>query len=619
METRKEGTVDNKTKSSTQKRQYDAVRSKATTITEGMDHLEMGSSSSRGSGHDILRAASLESQREEKIRELGHSNHIDATIDRHGKTASTVLRRCYVQGLQEERFIHSMLDRLKLCPEEVKGPISSVLFDHLPQDNTGQIQTVSLFEWGRDYTMKLYTSKTPELRQYLDSPQLHPDTALDAALHVQAVRNEIIDEPHRFLRLEETEGATAQQREATLMIDNGCALSLESWDDHREGRIEDFHALMHKEYWPEGSSDIWQIDPEELPQIRTKLDLSSLQLAHQGHAVQSLEVLKYMGSTGEDHPSSPTGEGVHYKNSEEKWHITSKLTTSGGDYFTPITEIQHDESQDAGEHAQHLVEPFLSGREQDTVNTVLRQGDILPENYWRNENANWRLIAGQRQKYHESLHPAIDQYAQGEIADQRERGAERTVILDVAGGNGDLAERIIKNAHKNFPEHPIDYILIDGSNPDITLANERFGTLVSSLGAQHITARAIEVDLRQYRPGPMASEQNLPHEYRSHAEAMKQDLHLPSEGVNLVLNSGGILNRGITNDAGEAANYLGVLTHMMKPGEGSGIYSGLTPLRITVDTHAKIGGTDIHNLTDPYSSRQAHVVRRALSRDHGES
>jgi hypothetical protein len=597
----------NRYKNFTRKITYDVGRAKTVEISEGM---EAGKGSDGVSGHDMLRRALLEGEKRREVREAEQGDvHIDRVIDQLGETASALLRRCYVQGLTEERFILSMLKRLKRCPEEVKRSITGMMHEHLPQENAEKIQTTCLFEWGRNYAARLYTSEVPELRQYLNSPRIHLDTARDAASHLQAVREKIIANPYQFLLLEESEGKAAQIRRERVTIDNGCGLSLAHWDEDRKEEREQFHAIMQDGDWRENFPDIWEKKPEEAPQIRTMYNLSLLQLTHQGYAVQSLEILQYVEKGSEENNEPIMREGIQHQGSRKKWYITSKLTTAGGDYYTPITE-RRPGLQDAGEQVFHLLESFLTGMEQDGLNTILREDDILAEDYWYNEDVNWRFIGKQYRRYFETLHPAIDQYTQHEIEDQIEQGAKRTIILDVAGGNGDLAERIIKHTHRYFPEHPIDYILIDLSEPDIRLANERFRALIALLGVEHITARAIQVDMGKYLPDAEATRQDSHREYRSQAEAMKRDLRLPQEGVNIVINSGGILNKGITNDAGEAANFLGVLTHIMKLKEGSGIYSGLTPLCITADTHNTVGGTKIHNLIDPYARCQMHVVRR---------
>jgi hypothetical protein len=262
METSHKEVSEPRSKSPIQETTYDVSRAKMVKISETM---ETGEGSDSVPGHDMLRAILSERKKGREIREAEHGDaHTDRVIDQLGETASAVLRRCYVQGLPEERFILSMLERLKRCPEEVKSSIAGVIYDHLPQENAEKIQTICLFEWGRDYMMKLYTSETPELRHYLSSPQMHLNTALGAALHLQEVREKILASPHQFLLLEESEGIVAQTRREMMEIDDGCGLSLACWDEDCEEERECFHTIMEERDWREDFPDIWKKSRKKL-------------------------------------------------------------------------------------------------------------------------------------------------------------------------------------------------------------------------------------------------------------------------------------------------------------------------------------------------------------------
>ena len=172
-------------------------------------------------------------------------------------------------------------------------------------------------------------------------------------------------------------------------------------------------------------------------------------------------------------------------------------------------------------------------------------------------------------------------------------GKREVTILDVAGGNGDLSERIIKDTQARFPELAIAYRLVDFSQGDIDLANKRFGTL------KHVTASATHKENMSV--------------YHFDAEQMKLDLGLPQEGVDIVINSGGLLNGGVARNVEEARSYNRMFANLIRPG-GFGIYSGLTDLYINVTDHDE-NDMKILNRYDEYSGRQMHVVQRPESQD----
>jgi hypothetical protein len=196
-----------------------------------------------------------------------------------------------------------------------------------------------------------------------------------------------------------------------------------------------------------------------------------------------------------------------------------------------------------------------------------------------------------RENYYTNIHLAAARYALNAIA---ALGRQEITILDLPGGNGDLAERIIKEAQARDSKLRINYKLLDGNETEVHLANKRFRTLNS----EHIKASAFQRDIRAYG---------------FDAEKMKGDteIGLPQEGVGILMSCGGMPNKLIAKDTKEAANCVSFYTDLLDREGAFAIYCGASSLLVNFADHKKLEhkGIEVRNLSDP-SNLQIHVVRR---------
>src|SRR5947207_13439522 len=80
--------------------------------------------------------------------------------------------------------------------------------------------------------------------------------------------------------------------------------------------------------------------------------------------------------------------------------------------------------------------------------------------FWQGVDSNWRNYNKARMLYSTKLHLAASYFIQSAIDDivqhaditQQEKGEFTLTIADIAGGNGDLAERIIKGTQARHPK-----------------------------------------------------------------------------------------------------------------------------------------------------------------------
>lgn len=225
--------------------------------------------------------------------------------------------------------------------------------------------------------------------------------------------------------------------------------------------------------------------------------------------------------------------------------------------------------------------------EYDTANMAT---SLAGDAHWQDKAADWRLGAGENRKtYYSLVHPKIAQYVLSLLS--ATPTPDNVTILDIAGGNGDLAERIIKElAVAEFPG-VLTYVLVDYSDADVTVAKRRFANMRLPSDFKVKTV-ALTRDMLGY-------------EYDA-ARALK-DFGIP-HGADIIINSGGLLNNQIGNDNKTPSRFNQMYGQMLKPG-GYGVYSGLTPLLVNAATHRSQGLTVI-NLYDPEAQRQLHVVQR---------
>jgi SAM-dependent methyltransferase len=205
--------------------------------------------------------------------------------------------------------------------------------------------------------------------------------------------------------------------------------------------------------------------------------------------------------------------------------------------------------------------------------------------------ADWRLGTGENRKtYYSQVHPKISQYVLSLLPALPT--PKDVTILDIAGGNGDLAERIIKEAGAQAaPGTQLTYILVDYSEADVAIAKRRFANMILPPGFP-VKPVALTRDMLRYGYD---------------AAAAREDFGIP-KGADIIINSGGLLNNQIGNDNQTPLRFNQMYGQMLKPG-GYGVYSGLTPLLVNAKMHRDQGLTVI-NLYDPQAQRQMHVVQR---------
>lgn len=228
--------------------------------------------------------------------------------------------------------------------------------------------------------------------------------------------------------------------------------------------------------------------------------------------------------------------------------------------------------------------------EYDTANMAT---SLAGDAHWQDKVADWRLGTGENRKtYYSQVHPKIAQYVLSLLPVTPT--PENVTILDIAGGNGDLAERIIKEvAVQTGPGIQLTYILVDYSEADVALAKRRFANMSLPPG---------------FPVKPVALTRNML-SYGYEAARAREDFGIP-KGADIIINSGGLLNNQIGDDSQTPLRFNQMYGQMLKPG-GYGVYSGLTPLLVNAKMHRDQGLTVI-NLYDPQAQRQMHVVQRPM-------
>lgn len=217
--------------------------------------------------------------------------------------------------------------------------------------------------------------------------------------------------------------------------------------------------------------------------------------------------------------------------------------------------------------------------------------NLAGDAHWQDKIADWRLgTGGNRKIYYSEVHPKIAQYMLSILPFTPT--PDQVTVLDIAGGNGDLGERIISElASQLFIEMRLNYILVDYSKADVAIATRRFKNLKLPKGFR-VEAIALTKDMLAYQ---------------YNAQAALHDFGIPG-GADIVINSGGLLNNQIGNDLQTPVKFNRMYAQLLKPG-GFGIYSGLTPLLVDAATH-RAENLRIINLHDPEVDRQMHVVQR---------
>src|SRR6266852_397001 len=105
-------------------------------------------------------------------------------------------------------------------------------------------------------------------------------------------------------------------------------------------------------------------------------------------------------------------------------------------------------------------------------------------------------------------------------------------ILDIAGGNGDLAERIIKEvAAQQIPGMQLTYVVVDYSDADVALATKRFQNMKLPSG---FPVKTVTLTRDMFK-------------FDYDAALACQDFGIPG-GADIIINSGGLLNNQIGDD-----------------------------------------------------------------------
>lgn len=223
--------------------------------------------------------------------------------------------------------------------------------------------------------------------------------------------------------------------------------------------------------------------------------------------------------------------------------------------------------------------------EYDTSHMAL---NLAGDAHWQGKAADWRIDkGGNRRTYYAEVHPKIAQYLLGLVPPDR----AAITVLDIAGGNGDLAERIIGELGRARPQGDlrVRYVVVDYCADDIAVAKERFAALADSHPFAETTALVRDM-----------------FKYDYDASALLKDVGL--KAADFVINSGGLLNNQIGDDTESPRRFARMYANLLAPG-GYGIYSGLTPLLVNSATHRQ-HGLEIRNLYDIETEHQVHVVRR---------
>ncbi len=504
---------------------------------------------------------------------------------------SEAFRSGYVLRLYEENLTLEVMDQIMKLPA-VKREFMDMLQRDIPEYHSSfpdsalyraRVQTARAFQYAQDYMDRLFVlDKTPP---HLDRTEVHAKF-VRAIIKMQDEKQEkILKDPDSII-FSGTKGRDDSREKKIKGIDAGHASPQEVWSGDRRAAIE---KVWREANWQEEPPEAWKAALEDFPQTRFVLDLSPFQLSYQEKPLESLEVMQYNSVKG-----NPP-------------YTTSKFTTKDKTYYTPVVA---EEQQDIGFQTFKQVWPFLSGAEFEKKVTTTEK-ETKSDSYWQSQDQNWRLSAKIRKHYYDSIHPAIAHYTMSAIEHLEKSRKTKVTILDIAGGNGDLGERIIKDARARFPKLEITYKLVEKGLEDVRTANERFRALNSeSEYGPRITATATQKNMFDYRVE--ASDGT----YYFDAEQMKRDIGLPQEGVDIVINSGGLLNQSVSGDVKEpvvkepvriAALFNRMYTKLMSPG-AFGIYSGRTPLRIHASDHEE-NGMEIRNLYDWFSNQQMHVVR----------
>lgn len=250
---------------------------------------------------------------------------------------------------------------------------------------------------------------------------------------------------------------------------------------------------------------------------------------------------------------------------------------AGGDFVQRITSLRYGLDGDKCEY--------------DTANMATT---LAGDAHWQDKVVDWRLgTGGNRKIYYGEIHPKITQYVLSILPFTPTPG--RVTILDIAGGNGDLAERIIRElAAQLFAEVRLTYILVDYSGADVAIAANRFQRFqdMKLPSDFHVQATALPRNML---------------DYGYDARRALQDFGIP-DGADIIINSGGLLNNQIGDDKQTPVKFNRMYAQLLKPG-GYGVYSGLTPLLVNAATH-RAGGLKVINLYEPEVDRQMHVVQR---------
>ncbi len=521
------------------------------------------------------------------------------------ETPKILHTRYYVQCLYEEDVISSVIDRVMHHPKIIHD-LMDMLGHDIPESHPSfsdptlyrkVVQTARAFQFASRYRENL-KQLLDDPSPYLDSKstEIHERIAYKTMKKVYNIRKRISDNPDRFI-FAGTKDREEHPRKQETRIKAGLVSPLNEWTDTVQTEVQQ---ILQTAIRLEQPPNVWQLPPEKFPQIRFVLDLSSLKppLLYQGKPVKSLESMYYNSAirVEEELYGIPM---VAFKN---KQFVISKITTNddGRDNVHYIQQ-KYELEQDIGQIVREKVSPFLSGKQIEKDTTDVEESTAR-QDFWQEEDNDWRRSKKERKKYSMDIHPMTADYTLSIVADLVEHGKDNITILDAPGGNGDLAERIIKDIQARYQEGPkpqITYLLLNGNKKDIGIAEKRFRTLTNE--SEWITVSTFHKDLSPYIRGDVSAG----------AEALKRDIGLPQEGADIIISCGGMLNVQISNKADEARKYNSLYAKVAHQREGSVVVTGYSSALVNSKDHTE-NGMDVINLYDPYSEGQMHVVRRQV-------
>jgi hypothetical protein len=441
------------------------------------------------------------------------------------------------------------------------------LFSHLSKGKYYE-KTVTwmAFSYTCAYVAKLESLKTTKSgapEKLTDAEQIRVATLEDVVAKRQKLRIQYFDEENPGVLFAGADKPLKDlvKVEVTKGVAKPPAATVHEWVDSKLGGLS---KLLQKTTWEDITEEEWLKRCGKKYQL-LRIDLSGLDLG-QGEPMKPVLEAEALLDPGLTQKTVKLGRII-------LGDRTSRLQKTGNS-IEQIVNLRYGLDGNKCEYDTAKMATSLAG-----------------DAHWQDKDADWRLGTGENRKtYYSQVHPKIAQYVLSLLPGTPT--PDSVTILDIAGGNGDLAERIIKEmAAQKGPRKRLTYILVDFSKADVALAKRRFArmSLPSGFRVKRVT---LARDMLSYR---------------YNAAKARKDFGIP-DGADIIINSGGLLNNQIGNDKQTPLRFNKMYGQMLKPG-GYGVYSGLTPLLVNAKMH-RDHGLRVINLYDPEAQRQMHVVQR---------